>query len=154
MGSNTTQLGDNVSKSDLEGLFAKLLRIHGLDYGWERDYRFAAHHVGLGLGIKARLKNAGLRDWRFDFALPDALTAVELHGGEWVGGRHVTGSGFSGDREKMNAALLLGWRVLEFPGKILKQDPVGCINKVIALLELVGDESDLALAKEHHDLQL
>jgi len=145
-----------MSKSDLEGLFAKLLCLHGLDYGWERDYRFAAHHVGLGLGIKARLKKAGLKDWRFDFALPEdcIMAAVEIHGGEWSSGRHVTGSGFSGDREKMNAALLLGWRVLEFPGKILKQDPVGCINKVIALLELVGDESDLALAKEQYDLQL
>ena len=33
-----------------------------------REYRFAARHVGQGPGVRQRLKDAGLRDWRFDFA--------------------------------------------------------------------------------------
>lgn len=42
----------------------------------------------------------------------------QTRGGRWVpvreaGGRHTRGDGFSGDVEKYNEALLLGWRVLK-----------------------------------------
>ena len=53
------------------------------------------------------------RRWRLDYAWPDRLLAVEVHGGTWTGGRHTRGGGFTRDREKMNEAALLGWRVLE-----------------------------------------
>ena len=54
------------------------------------------------------------RKWRFDFAWPDSMLAVECEGGTWTGGRHTTGSGFEADCEKYNAAALLGWRVLRY----------------------------------------
>jgi hypothetical protein len=53
------------------------------------------------------------RQWRFDFAWPDALVAVEVHGGIWKGGRHTRGKGFAGDREKVASAQELGWLVYE-----------------------------------------
>lgn len=71
------------------------------------------------------------RLWRFDLAWPEQLIAIEIHGKvyasrpkfRWDGsfvhveggesGRHTRGKGFTEDREKMNEALLLGWRVLE-----------------------------------------
>lgn len=53
------------------------------------------------------------RRWRFDLAWPDRKLAVEVHGGVYTNGRHTRGKGFTRDREKMNEALLLGWRVLE-----------------------------------------
>lgn len=56
----------------------------------------------------------GKRKWRFDLAWPDKRIAAECHGSTWTGGRHVRGYGFEGDRRKMNAALLQGWRVFEF----------------------------------------
>ena len=31
------------------------------------EYRFAAHHAGLGKGLRERLLLAGMQDWRFDF---------------------------------------------------------------------------------------
>lgn len=57
---------------------------------------------------------AAPRRWRFDLCWPDRLVAVEIHGSVWVRGRHTRGAGFEADREKMNAAQLLGWRVLEY----------------------------------------
>ena len=54
-----------------------------------------------------------LRRWRFDWAHPASKVAIEIHGGIWIHGRHVTGAGFWGDRIKMNAALRLGWKVFE-----------------------------------------
>jgi very-short-patch-repair endonuclease len=54
------------------------------------------------------------RRWRFDFAWPAAMLAVEVEGGSWIHGRHVRGRGFEADCEKYNAAVLLGWRILRF----------------------------------------
>jgi hypothetical protein len=53
------------------------------------------------------------RKWRFDYAAPHAMIAIELNGGVWSGGRHVRGAGYLRDREKINAAQLLGWKVIE-----------------------------------------
>lgn len=52
------------------------------------------------------------RKWRFDYAWPDRLVALEVEGGVWAQGRHTRGSGFVKDMEKYNAAAALGWRVL------------------------------------------
>jgi very-short-patch-repair endonuclease len=52
------------------------------------------------------------RRWRFDFAWPDNLLAVEVEGGGFVQGRHTRGAGLAADCEKYNTAVLLGWRVL------------------------------------------
>ena len=54
------------------------------------------------------------RKWRFDFAWPDRILAVECEGGMWSNGRHTRGSGAIGDMEKYNRAAILGWRVLRY----------------------------------------
>lgn len=53
-------------------------------------------------------------NWRFDFAWPDRMLAVEIEGGVWTGGRHTRGGGFIRDCTKYNKAQLAGWRVLRF----------------------------------------
>jgi hypothetical protein len=53
------------------------------------------------------------RKWRFDYAWPASMIAVEIHGGIHSGGRHTRGRGFVEDRVKMNEAALLGWTVIE-----------------------------------------
>ncbi len=52
------------------------------------------------------------RKWRFDYAWPSDMLALEVEGGAWVGGRHTRGAGFINDLEKYNTALVMGWRVL------------------------------------------
>lgn len=54
------------------------------------------------------------RRFRLDFAWPEQRLGVEVHGGVWTHGRHTRGAGFARDREKMNYAVMAGWRVLEF----------------------------------------
>lgn len=90
------------SKSELEELFAQAWRDHAPADAPEpkREYRWAAHQVGLAPGVRKRLAAAGLRDWRFDFAWvvygsPSGIyfdgtprtrlikVAVEIEGGIW-----------------------------------------------------------------------
>jgi very-short-patch-repair endonuclease len=67
------------------------------------------------------------RKWRFDFAWPAAMLAVEVEGGAWIAGRHVRGRGFEADCEKYNKAVLLGWRVLRFTSAMVEDGHALCI---------------------------
>lgn len=75
------------------------------------------------------------RKWRFDWAWPSVKVAVEVHGGEWSGGRHGTGSGIVADCEKARAAARLGWIVLPIAGSELDKRPVQVLEDVVAVLE-------------------
>ena len=70
------------------------------------------------------------RKWRFDWAFPQDRIAIEVDGGIWTRGRHTRGAGFVKDMEKLNAAVLAGWRVFRVtPEQLLT---VG-IDLVVAL---------------------
>lgn len=90
------------------------------------EYHFARAVVGDAPGMRKRLTAAGLHDWRFDYAWPALKVAVEFDGGQWVahGGRHNRDS----DREKLNAAGALGWRVLQFSNQQWERNSEGCIR--------------------------
>ncbi len=53
------------------------------------------------------------RRWRADYCWPGRLI-VEIDGGAFTGGRHTRGRGFVNDLEKLNAAALMGYRVLRY----------------------------------------
>jgi len=61
-----------------------------------------------------------VRKWRFDIAFPHRFIAIEVEGGVYTGGRHVTPKGFTDDCEKYAVATLLGWRVLRVTGEQIK----------------------------------
>jgi hypothetical protein len=52
------------------------------------------------------------RKWRFDWAIPAFMIAVEYEGLMSNKSRHTTIKGFTGDTDKYNAAQVLGWRVI------------------------------------------
>jgi very-short-patch-repair endonuclease len=89
-----------------ECAFALHCRAEGLDP--EREFRF--HPVML---------------WRFDFAWPAHMLAVEIEGGIWSGGAHTRGKHFESDCAKYAAATLMGWRVLRYStGMVLRGDAI------------------------------
>lgn len=80
------------------------------------------------------------RKWRFDVAYPGRV-AVEIDGatravykgprGRVVGGRHNSAK----DREKLNTAAAMGWRVLRFTPEDIYTDPERCIALVRQTLQ-------------------
>lgn len=99
------------------------------------------------------------RMWRLDFAFPEDKIGVEIDGGGFgrvvicdkchtsvfrtlkdgrkvavrEGGRHNTGAGMEADAEKGNAAIALGWRIVHFTAKHIR-DKSG-IELVAALMK-------------------
>ncbi|HJT73949.1 MAG TPA: hypothetical protein VJ720_08025 [Chitinophaga sp.] len=57
------------------------------------------------------------RKWRFDFAIPDKMIAIEYEGLNSDKSGHTTLSGYTKDTEKYNAAQALGWKVIRFTVK-------------------------------------
>ena len=77
------------------------------------------------------------RRWKFDFAWPDKMIAIEVEGNTFgrickkkvygkvcnqrlAGGRHTQGTGFEKDCEKYNTAALMGWKVYRIPSSMIK----------------------------------
>jgi hypothetical protein len=72
------------------------------------------------------------RKWRFDFAFPCSLVALEVEGGVWTGGRHTRGSGFVKDIEKYNTAATLGWLVLRTtPSELGMPETIEMVKKAM-----------------------
>lgn len=57
--------------------------------------------------------------WRFDYAIPQWHIALEVEGGVWTRGRHVSPKGFLADMEKYNNATLMGWKLLRTTPDVL-----------------------------------
>jgi len=69
------------------------------------------------------------RKWKWDLAWPSKRLAVEIQGGIWTGGKHGRGAGIVKDMDKLNAATLAGWRVLQFANTHIRS------GKAVALIE-------------------
>lgn len=103
------------SKLEQKFLAELALLLHGVELEIAPEYRF--HPV---------------RRWRFDIAFPEILVAVEINGGLFSGarttkGRHSRGAGQLQDYEKMNAAIVLGWRVFQY-GPVHVRDSIAQVQ--------------------------
>ncbi len=88
----------------------------------------------LGIRLTPEYRFAPPRRWRFDFACPEKMIAIEVEGGVWMRnpGRHNRGSGFVKDMEKYNTAAAMGWRVLRFtPEQLLTDKTLNIIKQAI-----------------------
>ena len=56
------------------------------------------------------------RRWRFDIACVNERIAIEISGGQWIGG-HRRGKAQESEYEKLNYAQMMGWRVLQFTNR-------------------------------------
>ena len=57
-----------------------------------------------------------VRRWKFDFAVPEFMVAIEIEGAIFAKARlgHSSGVGIKQDMEKYNMAQLMGWKVLRY----------------------------------------
>jgi len=115
------------------------------------EYRFGAVACGYlapdgrtkikGVKLADAKAQAGVSDWRFDWCIPGMLIAGEYEGGVWGGkSRHTTGSGYSGDISKYNAATRLGWRVFRYARATRADAQDFCA----AVLHLAGESGSVA----------
>ena len=89
------------------------------------------------------------RRFRFDFAWPTANVAVEIEGGTFVQGRHVTGAGFSKDCEKYNLATRDGWRVYRFTTAMVKsEEGIAFLEDAWPLSRAIRPNDDEAMRRE------
>tara|TARA_R110000824_G_scaffold6321_1_gene29256 strand:+ start:1537 stop:1896 length:360 start_codon:yes stop_codon:yes gene_type:complete len=87
------------------------------------------------------------RRWRFDFAYPGRLIAIEVEGlgrrepdGSWNpnGGGHQTRAGMTKDCEKYNEAALAGWTLIRVTAGMIKSG--AAIEYVERALEVRGED--------------
>jgi len=83
------------------------------------------------------------RQWRMDYIVLGTTIGIEIHGGVFGKKmRHTTGTGFTNDREKMNAAIMLGWKTFELSGPLMTQQYID------AIIEYSKGEVDINLAHD------
>jgi very-short-patch-repair endonuclease len=88
---------------DYEGELSAALTALGVEH--ERNYRF--------------LKD---RRFRFDFAFPDRMIAIEFEGGIYSNGRHVRPGGYDRDCKKYTLAARAGWELWRYTTNDVKGD--------------------------------
>ena len=107
---------------DRAEVFVRALEVRGLPRP-EREWKFDAK-----------------RRWRFDYAWPERMVALEVEGGVWTGGRHTRGAGFVRDMEKYNRAAVLGWRLLRVtPDKLVSFGTFEMLREIFGLREQRAD---------------
>lgn len=94
---------------------------------WEQEFEAQLREARL---IHVReLVFAPPRKWRFDFAFPAEKIALEIDGAV-----HRIKSRFNSDREKGNAALMLGWSVLHVtPAQVRSGEALALLCKLICV---------------------
>lgn len=104
-------------ESDLERKFAFMLRVLNVPTP-EREFIFSE------------------RKYRFDFAWPNIMLAIEIEGGIWSHGRHLQPQGYQNDCEKYNLAAIHGWTILRFTADML--DDGTALNHLETILKARG----------------
>lgn len=79
---------------------------------WERQFRFGAH-------VK--------RQFLADFCWPRYMIIVEIHGGTYTGKGHASGEGIQSDSEKLNLAMVLGYKMFTFTSRDVRTEWACCM---------------------------
>jgi hypothetical protein len=104
--------------SALEDQFLSLWQVHCPQLILEREFSdIAAWEVDYQ---ERYAKSKRSKRYRLDFAHPDSRTGVEIQGGVYNRGRHVTGSGYERDCRKYNLAYTSGWTIFLLTSQMAK----------------------------------
>lgn len=79
--------------------------------------QLAAWSLKSGFAVVRELEFHQERRWRFDFAIPDKMIALEYEGIFSNKSGHTTKTGYTKDVEKYDEAAALGWTVIRFTAK-------------------------------------
>lgn len=78
-------------------------------------------------------KSKRSKRYRADFAHLSSRSLIEIQGGTFNRGRHVTGSGYERDCRKYNLAVIGGWRVFLLTSQTAKD--VAWLGRIGAFLQ-------------------
>jgi very-short-patch-repair endonuclease len=129
-----------------------LSKIKNQPYGIDRkDWEGSELEINFNAAfLKAvpEAKSELFREWRFmpsatykfDFALPRFLTAIEAEGGIYsrTPGRHTTGAGYEADAKKYNYAATLGWVVIRLGPNMIGKDWENSLTMIMTVLKARG----------------
>jgi very-short-patch-repair endonuclease len=125
----------------LEDKFAYQLDMLGVSY--TREFKLFEQIVGAGKGIRKRLQEAGLKNYRFDFKIEETKLLIEIQGGIWLSNKgkksaHSTGSGQERDMDKSFKAYKHGWDVLQINAKQISSGEISVFIKDKIIKEKLG----------------
>jgi very-short-patch-repair endonuclease len=98
-----------------------LIREYSDVEAWEADFQ------------ERYAKSKRSKRYRADFVHLPSKTIIEIQGGVYSRGRHVTGSGYERDCRKYNLAQSCGWKVFLLSAKMAKE--TFWIEKIAACLQ-------------------
>ena len=104
--------------SALEDQFLSLWQFHCPQLIFEREFSDIAAWEADYQERYAKSKRS--KRYRLDFAHPDSCTGIEIQGGVYNRGRHVTGSGYERDCRKYNLAYTSGWTIFLLTSQMAK----------------------------------
>ncbi len=104
--------------SALEDQFLSLWQVHCPQLILEREFSDIAAWEADYQERYAKSKRS--KRYRLDFAHPNSRTGVEIQGGVYNRGRHVTGSGYERDCRKYNLAYTSGWTIFLLTSQMAK----------------------------------
>ena len=78
-----------------------------------QNFRLYCRHEGLEPPVEDYRFAAPDRQWMIDLSWPTVRVGIEVQGGVWVKGAHSRGAQQIKDFEKLNAAQVRGWIVLQ-----------------------------------------
>lgn len=97
----------------------------------EEEFFGRWQHLG-GQELRREYRFHDVRRWKFDFAHPQSMVAIEIEGGIFMRrGRHNTATGFIADCEKYNTATMSGWHVIRLTKPHLTEEWIRAIQRHI-----------------------
>jgi hypothetical protein len=96
------------------------------------QFRLLCKASGLPMPV-TEFKFHETRKWRWDYAFPEEKIAIEVDGGLFVRGAHVRGARILLTHEKLNAAAVLGWRVVyRVPNNLCTDDTLEMLKNLLS----------------------